>query len=225
MGKSPRVPTPAFQALVALAAIKGDRTHSEVTAQYPVPVKRVQVWKKQMLEQAATVFSVSVKPVSLKESEAKQAELYEQIDRLKMELDWVKKKWPTSSEWRRQQIEPDHPHLSVRRQCELLEWNRSSLYLEPTPISDSDLSRMERLDHLHREYPFLGSRRLAVMASDNCVTVNRKRVQRLMRLMGLECLFPRPKTTVTSKCHKLYPYLLRGLKIERPNPVWSADIT
>jgi putative transposase len=92
MNKSPRVHTPAFKAQVALAALKGDRTLSEIAAHYQVHVKLVQAWKKQMAEQAATVFSNSVKPVSLKDAEDKQAELFEQIGRLKVELDWVKKK-------------------------------------------------------------------------------------------------------------------------------------
>ena len=92
MSKSPRVHTPAFKAQVALAALKGDRTLSEIAAQYQVHVKLVQVWKKQMSEQAATVFQSGVKPASRKEAEAEQAELFEQIGRLKMELEWVKKK-------------------------------------------------------------------------------------------------------------------------------------
>jgi transposase-like protein len=92
MSKSPRVHTPAFKAQVALAALKGDRTLSEVAAQYQVHVKLVQAWKKQMLDGAAGVFAGSVKPVSLKDAEDKQAELFEQIGRLKVELEWVKKK-------------------------------------------------------------------------------------------------------------------------------------
>jgi len=92
MNKSPRVHTPAFKAQVALAALKGDRTLSEIAAHHQVHVKLVQAWKKQMQEQAAMVFASSVKPVSLKESEAKQAELFEQIGRLKMDLEWLKRK-------------------------------------------------------------------------------------------------------------------------------------
>ena len=84
---------------------------------------------------------------------------------------------------------------------------------------------MERLDRLHLDHPELGSRKLAVLLSSPGEAVNRKRVQRLMRLMGLECLFPRPNCTVTSQCHTKYPYLLKGVKIEKPGQVWSADIT
>lgn len=84
---------------------------------------------------------------------------------------------------------------------------------------------MARLDRLHLEYPFFGTRKLAVMLSTPEEEVNRKRVQRLMQLMGLECLFCRPKTTVNVVGHRKYPYLLRGRKIDRPQEVWSADIT
>lgn len=126
---------------------------------------------------------------------------------------------------KRQQVEPEHAELSIRRQCELLGLARSSWYFEPVPVSAADLALMARLDRWHTDHPFLGSRKLATLVSSPEEAVNRKRVQRLMRLMGLECLFPRPRCTVTSRCHKKYPYLLKGLKIERPGQVWSADIT
>lgn len=113
----------------------------------------------------------------------------------------------------------------MRRQCELLGLNRSSLSYESVGESSWNLALMARLDRMHLDYPFLGSRKLAVLLSTPEEEVNRKRVQRLMRLMGLECLFCRPKTTLTVDCHRKYPYLLRGMKIDRPRQVWSADIT
>jgi putative transposase len=115
--------------------------------------------------------------------------------------------------------------LSVRRQCELLGLNRSSYYLEPASADADDLALMERLDRWHLDHPELGSRKLAVLLGSPGEAVNRKRVQRLMRLMGLECLFPRPKCTVVSREHTTYPYLLNGVTIDRPVQVWSADIT
>ena len=98
LNKSPRVPTPAFKAQVALAALKGDRTLSEIAAQYQIHVKLVQVWKKQMFEQAATVFNGRVQPVSQKDTAAQQAELFEPIGRLKMELEGIvdPENWTTS---------------------------------------------------------------------------------------------------------------------------------
>jgi putative transposase len=115
--------------------------------------------------------------------------------------------------------------LSVRQQCELLELNRSSFYYEPAQADPEDTRLMTRIDRLHTESPFFGSRKLAVVLSTPEIPVNRKRVQRLMRVMGLETLYCRPKTTVTGRDHKVYPYLLRNVAIERPNQVWSADIT
>lgn len=115
--------------------------------------------------------------------------------------------------------------MSVRQQCDLLNLNRSSYYYEPAEADPEDLKLMERMDRLHTESPFYGSRKLAVELSTAEAPVNRKRVQRLMRLMGLEALYCRPKTTVTGSCHKVYPYLLRNRAITRPNQVWSADIT
>jgi putative transposase len=132
---------------------------------------------------------------------------------------------PPSCEWKRSQVESSHEALSVRRQCELLGLNRSSFYREPASASADDLAMMERLDRLHLDHPELGSRKLAVLLGSPGEAVNRKRVQRLMRLMGLECLFPRPRCTVTSRSHTKYPYLLKGVVIDRPGQVWSADIT
>jgi putative transposase len=136
-----------------------------------------------------------------------------------------KKNLPDCLEWKRQQIEPNHTHLSVRRQCELLGLARSSLYYEPAQADPEDLKLMDRLDRLHTEHPFYGSRKLAVALGTPKAPVNRKRVQRLMRVMGLEALYCRPRTTISDREHKVYPYLLRDVPITRPNQVWSADIT
>lgn len=102
-----------------------------------------------------------------------------------MELAFVKKNLPASVEWKRQQIELSHPLLSVRRQCALLDLTRASYYYEPAPADPEDLRLMERIDRLHTQSPFYGSRKLAVALSEPDAPVNRKRVQ---RLMGLEAL-------------------------------------
>jgi len=126
---------------------------------------------------------------------------------------------------RRALLERAHPELSVRRQCTLLSLARSGVY-RPIPVEDeTDLGLMRRIDELFLAHPFLGSRRMARMLSRDGAPVNRKRVQRLMRLMGIEALGPKPNTSKPAPGHKIYPYLLRGLTIERPNHVWAADIT
>lgn len=117
-------------------------------------------------------------------------------------------------------IEPTHDALSLRRQCELLGLARGSWYYEPAGETKQNLKLMRRIDELYLQRPYFGSRRVG-----DELKVNRKRVQRLMRLMGLEAIYPKPRTTLRNADHKIYPYLLRNLEIIRPNQVWSTDIT
>ena len=126
---------------------------------------------------------------------------------------------------RRRLVDPADPALSIVTQCRLLKIARSTLYYRPAAVSVDDLSLMRRMDELHLATPFYGSRRMvAVLRSDGCL-VNRKRVRRLMRVMGLEAIYQKPNTSRRHLEHEVYPYLLRGLVIDRPNQVWCADIT
>ena len=114
--------------------------------------------------------------------------------------------------------------LSIRRQCMLLGIARSGVYRPPRPANDNDLALMRRIDGLFTAWPFLGSRRMTAMLKAEGL-VNRKRLQRLMRKMGIAALGPKPNTTKPAPGHKIYPYLLRNMTIDRPNQVWAADIT
>jgi len=126
---------------------------------------------------------------------------------------------------RRGMVERPGKDLSVRRQCTLLNLAGSGVYRpEPVPAAD-DLALMRRIDELHLELPFYGSRRMMFELNKEGRGVNRKRVQRLMRVMGIEALVPRPGTSKAAPGHKIYPYLLRGLAITEPNHVWASDIT
>jgi len=122
-------------------------------------------------------------------------------------------------------VEVNHPELSVRRQCELLGLNRSTFYYEPTGATPEDLRMMRLIDELYTACPFYGSRKITEALTRCGEEVNRKRVRRLMRIMGLEAIYPKPRLSAAGEGHKVYPYLLRGVKIERPDQVWSADIT
>jgi putative transposase len=113
----------------------------------------------------------------------------------------------------------------VRRQCELLGLSRSSLYYEPAPQTKENLRLMQLIDQEYTAHPFLGSRRLTKWLIEQGEEVNRKRVQRLMRVMGLEAIYPKPRTSISQPGHKVYPYLLRDVAIERVDQVWSTDIT
>ena len=122
-------------------------------------------------------------------------------------------------------VDPKQPQVSVRRQCELLGVSRSGLYYAPEPTEPEQLSLMRRIDELHLKYPFYGSRKISDALRKEGLPANRKRVQRLMRLMGLEAIAPKPKTSEPRREHVTYPYLLRGLAICRANQVWATDIT
>ena len=177
--------TAAVKAQVALAALQGDRTVRELASHYGGHPTLIHGWKKLLLDQAETLFVNGSKAAI--DGEAEKAELFEQSGRLQMELAWLKKKLDRSPERLRSLVEPDHPALSVRRQCQLLGLNRSSLDYQP-----------------------------ATETAEN---------QRLMRLMGLEAIYPKPKLSVGGRGHRIYPYLLRNVSIGRPDQVGSSDIT
>ncbi len=126
---------------------------------------------------------------------------------------------------RRAKVERSGAELSVRRQCALLKVARSGVYRPQPETSADDLALMRRIDELYLEKPFYGSRRMTFDLNEEGREVNRKRVQRLMRLMGLEGLVPRPGTSKAAPGNKIYPYLLRGVSITEPNHVWASDIT
>jgi putative transposase len=126
---------------------------------------------------------------------------------------------------KRSLIDLAHPELSIRRQCALLGLNRSSLYYEPATETSENLRLMRLLDKQYTACPFYGSRRLRAWLVQQGEGVNRKRVQRLLRIMGLEAIYPKPRLSVAERGHRIYPYLLRGVSIERPDQVWSTDIT
>lgn len=122
-------------------------------------------------------------------------------------------------------VEPMHKLVSISRQCKLLAINRSSYYYKHKPIKPEDLELMRKVDELYTEQPSRGSRSIARQLRRQRIKVNRKRVQRLMRLMGIEAVYPKPKTSRPHPAHKVYPYLLRNLTIDHPNQVWATDIT
>jgi putative transposase len=126
---------------------------------------------------------------------------------------------------RAKKLKRQHPSLSIRRQCRLLSLARSGVYRERQGPDAEELALMRRIDELFLDFPFLGSRRITIMLREDGLSVNRKRVKRLMAAMGLQALGPKPRTSKPGKGHAVFPYLLKGLKIDRPNQVWAADIT
>jgi putative transposase len=126
---------------------------------------------------------------------------------------------------KRQWIEWDHPAISIREQCRLLGLHRSNLYYAPVPETQENLDLMRMIDEEYMRHPFKGQRQMVSYLDRQGIHVNRKRIKRLMKNMGLEAIAPKPKTTIPSRENKVYPYLLRGLEIAKPDQVWCSDIT
>src|SRR5215218_8310043 len=130
-----------------------------------------------------------------------------------------------SSERRRQMVEPGHPQLSIARQCQLVSISRSGFYHRPAGETPLNLELMRLIDAQFLETPWYGSRQMARHLRREGYVVGRKRIRRLMTKMGLAPIYQRPRTTVPNPEHRIFPYLLRDLVIDRPNHVWCADIT
>ena len=126
---------------------------------------------------------------------------------------------------RRKMVDREHLSLSMARQCALLGVSRSSLYYRPREASGEDMALMQAMDRQYLETPFFGSRRMRVWLERQGMVVSRKRVQRLMRTMGLRAIYRSPRTSRPAPEHRVYPYLLAKIRVARPNQAWAADIT
>ena len=121
-------------------------------------------------------------------------------------------------------IEPENELISVRRQCELIGISRASLYYEPVGESTYNLLLMRLLDEQYTRVPFYGVLKMTAWLREQRHLINEKRVRRLLRLMGLEAIYPKPRLSMVAPGYQIYPYLLRGVKVERVNQVWSSEI-
>ena len=126
---------------------------------------------------------------------------------------------------RKEMVIGDDKILSIRKQCKILRISRSSFYYQPKEASSETLSIMNRMDELFMAYPFYGSRQMMVSLQREGISIGRHRVRRLMRIMGLQAIYRKPRTSDPHPEHKIYPYLLRNVAIKQANHVWCADIT
>ncbi|WLC12542.1 IS3 family transposase [Bradyrhizobium elkanii] len=215
---------PAFKAKVALAAIKGEMTLAQLAEHFDVHPNQITQWKSQLQEAAAEVFGpgggnrTSEPAVDVKTLHAK-------IGELTLENGFFRRRAQQSRPAERKAMIDREHDLPITKQAEVLKISRGSVYYLPRPVSPADLAVMRRLDRLHLEFPFAGSRMLRdLLAAEGC-KIGRRHVKTLMRRMGIEALYRRPRTTKPEPGHKIYPYLLRGMEITRPNQVWAMDIT
>ena len=126
---------------------------------------------------------------------------------------------------KRELVEKDCQELSVRRQCEILSFNRSSLYYERTGLSEEDQRILDEMDRIYLDFPYYGSRRMSRALKRRGYEVGRHKSRHLMRILGVEAIYPRKRLSIPDKEHQVHPYLLRDVAIDRPDIAWAADIT
>src|SRR5271163_66707 len=160
MARKKTVRSAEFKAKVALAAVQEQKTVQQIATLFAIHPTQVQTWKKQLLLGAASVFQAGERFQDAAAQQSREAELFEQIGRLNMELDWLKKKLPVSIEVRRGLIDREHETISVCRQCELLDLPRSTFYYRPATETDENLRLMRLLDEQYMKMPFYGSRKM-----------------------------------------------------------------
>ncbi|WP_419943456.1 IS3 family transposase [Candidatus Palauibacter sp.] len=225
MARKRRRFTPEFKARVALEALRERDSVQAIARRHELHPNQVTTWKRQLLEGLPEVFAGGAGRKAAKEHEARIRDLHAKIGELTVERDFFRRGPQALSRAERgRMIERDGP-LSLSRQCALLAVSRSSLYYRPKGESAENLALMRRMDELHMAYPFYGSRQLMRHPRREGVTAGRHRIRRLMRLMGVEATYRRPRTSVASPEHRVFPYLPRGLAISRADHVWCADIT
>jgi putative transposase len=181
-------------------------------------------WKQRLHKEMPEIFSAR-RAKREHDQEAFQAQLDQQIGQLKVALDWMKKKLDLSPDAKRELIEPEHPQIRIARQCALLGLPRATYYSQAQGERTENLSLMRLLDKQYTDTPYYGVRRLTAWFQSQGYAVNRQRVARLLRTMGLETIDPKPRTSQPHPAHRVSPYLLRGVPITRANQVWSTDIT
>jgi len=221
--------SPAFKVNVVMEMLKGEKTISQICSQFQIHATQAQRWKQQTLQFVQNSFNGQLFTTQLRQKDEFIEELYKQIGKLKYEVDWLKKRWALSNKDKKVLIETDNPVLSVREQCTLLQLNRSSLYYRQKMNDNVDKAVMDNIDEIYTEFPYYGSRKITKALGREGFTVNRKRVLRLMNIMGnimgIEAIFPKKSLSFNGKSHPVFPYLMRGMRIKKPNQTWGIDIT
>ena len=209
----------AFKDRVALESLKGEKTMAQLSSEYGVHANQIRQWSQRLLDEVPHVSSDRRRKQD-NEVEEITSELYRQIGQLKVELEWLKKKVPDASvEEKRAMIESTHAMIPILRQCELLDLSRSSYYYVSERDDSYNQLLMNRIDEQFTQTPFYGVPKMTAWLKIQGHPVNHKRIRRLMRLMGLGAIYPKPKLSKANPAHKKYPYLLKDLIIDHPDQV------
>ncbi|AZB94332.1 IS3-like element ISAba14 family transposase [Acinetobacter pittii] len=211
-----------FKAKVALAAIKAEKTLAELSAEFDVHQNQIIDWKNQLISASSQAFDQSKAPteppIDLKKTTCK-------IGEQALEIDFFRRCVEETGPLQPQKLIDDSLQISVSKQAKLLKVSRGCYYYRPKPVSASDLKLMRCIDELHMQYPFAGSRMMRDLLNRQGHHIGRRHTRTLMKKMGIQALYCKPNLSQANQAHRKYPYLLKGLAIQRSNQVWSTDIT
>ncbi|MBU1558964.1 MAG: IS3 family transposase [Gammaproteobacteria bacterium] len=220
--------SPQEKLKIASEALSGHLTQNEITKRYGVHTTQIMNWKKRLQSGAMDVFGESQRQQQrATEKDALIDDLYKEIGKLKIELEWLKKKSLNCSvKEKRKQIEPAYSDISIHRQCELLGVSRASYYYKPKPIRSGELALLDLVDRIYTAHPSFGARQMsAYLKRQEHIAVGRKKIRSIYRLLGLEAIVPRQARRYAANQETRYPYILKDVQIDQVNQVWSTDIT
>ena len=232
MSKKQNSYTAEFKTKVILELLAGDLTVSQLASKHSIIGKSLLNWKKVFLANASLAFNkdaaVAIIKTTVNKQEKEIDELHRQLGKRTAELEWASKKLQSLDfNKKKQLIKSELDAISLSKQCELLNFNRSSYYYEDSEPSLKKTSILRKIDSIYTEIPFFGYRKVYQQLIEDGFEVGINQVSKYMKELGLKAIYPTKKvtTTLANLEHKKYPYLLRELDINRPNQVWSTDIT
>jgi len=235
MSRKKRTFSAEFKTKVVLELLQGDQTLAQLASKYEITPNSLNQWKKKLLENASMAFDVGKATQGFKEEIAELKKendaLAKKLGKTTIERDWaVGKLRSLDSSTKKGLVESKlaAPAVSLARQCEIMELNRSSLYYKPKPMSEKDLRMMNRIDDIYTDISSTyGYRFMHQQLLEDGFSVGKNKVLKLMNLMGIQAIFPKKRklTSIKDLEHRVHPYALNGLEISRSNQVWSGDIT
>ncbi|MGV1743153.1 IS3 family transposase [Mycoplasmoides pneumoniae] len=211
-----------FKAKVALAAIKAEKTLAELSAEFDVHQNQIIDWKNQLISASSQAFDQSKAPT---EPPIDLKKLHAKIGEQALGNWFFRRCVEETGPLQPQKLIDDSLQISVSKQAQLLKVSRGCYYYRPKPVSASDLKLMRCMDELHMQYPFAGSRMMRDLLNRQGHHIGRRHTRTLMKKMGINALYCKPNLSQANQAHRKYPYLLKGLAIQRSNQVWSTDIT
>lgn len=232
MSKKQKTYTAEFKTKIVLELLAGDQTLTQIASKYSLISRSIQNWKRIFLANASLAFNADAAVADIKntviEQEKKIDELHRQLGKRTAELEWASKKLQSLDfKTKNTLIKSELGGISIVKKCALLDFNRSSYYYQEAQLSQKKMSLLREIDAIYTEIPFFGYRKVYLQLIENGFKVGVNQVANLMNELGLKVIYPtkKIKTTLANLAHKKYPYLLRDMDINKPNQVWSTDIT